>query len=141
MNTITPLENYFQFLRAEPDDDILAIRIAGTRVGIEYVLREYLQGAGPEEMALRFPTLSLEQIHATITYFLAHKGEVDAYLRTVWQRQQADWEAEEQNPSPFTQALRRKLDAARRNRRPDDYSLSLAADAFRSNIGVQHMGK
>jgi uncharacterized protein (DUF433 family) len=114
MDTTTLLEDYLHFLRSGPDGDVQAIRIAGTRVGIEYVLREYLQGAGPEEMALRFPTLTLEQVHATITYFLAHREEVGAHLRRVWQRQQADWNAEQQNPSPFVQALRSKLEAAHR---------------------------
>ena len=80
MNTTTPLQAYFQFVRSASDDTLLAIRLAGTRVGIEYVLRDYLQGASPEELALRFPTLSLEQIHATITYYLAQRAEVSRYL-------------------------------------------------------------
>jgi len=68
------LESYFDFLT--PPDGRQAIRIAGTRVGIEFVLREYLRGASPEELALHFPTLTLEQIHATITYL--------SPLRTSW---------------------------------------------------------
>jgi uncharacterized protein (DUF433 family) len=55
------LEQYFDFVA----DD--AIRLKGTRVGIETVVRDYQEGASPEEIALRYPTLSLEQIHATIT--------------------------------------------------------------------------
>lgn len=27
-----------------------------------------------------YPTLSLEQVYGAITYYLAHQGEVDAYL-------------------------------------------------------------
>ncbi len=39
------LENYFDFLS---DEDI---RIKGTRIGIETVLEDYLEGASPEEIA------------------------------------------------------------------------------------------
>ena len=41
------LESYFDFLG--PED----IRIRGTRVGIETVLDDYLEGASPEEIAAR----------------------------------------------------------------------------------------
>jgi uncharacterized protein (DUF433 family) len=127
MNTTTPLEAYFQFVRSETDDILIAIRLAGTRVGIEFVLREYLQGASPEELALRFPTLSLEQIHATITYYLAQEAEVSRYLRIVWQRQQTDAETADVNPSPFLISLRHRLESARRRQSQDQF-LNIAAD-------------
>ncbi len=44
------LEQYFNFL--DRDD----IRIHGTRVGIETVLGDYLDGASPEEIAARYRT-------------------------------------------------------------------------------------
>jgi hypothetical protein len=110
-----------------PDDTLTAIRLAGTRVGIEYVLRDYLQGASPEELALRFPTLSLEQIHATITYFLAQRAEVSRYLGHVWQRQQMDAEKADVNPSPFLISLRNRLESARRRQSLDQF-LNIAAD-------------
>ncbi len=56
------LEDYFDFLA--PDD----IRLKGHRIGIDDVLYYYLDGYTPEEIAANLPTLSLEQIHATITY-------------------------------------------------------------------------
>lgn len=68
------LENYFDFL--ERDD----IRIKGTRVGIETVLGDYLDGASPEEIAARYRTLTLEQIYATLTYYWHNQAQVDAYL-------------------------------------------------------------
>jgi hypothetical protein len=49
------LENYFDFINEE------AIRIKGTRVGIETVVRDYLHGASPEEIVLHYPTLTLER--------------------------------------------------------------------------------
>lgn len=73
------LESYFEFIAED------AIRLKGTRVGIETVVRDYQEGASPEEIALRYPTLTLEHIHATITYYLAHQEQVETYLQLVQQ--------------------------------------------------------
>ena len=67
------LEDYFEIIAED------AIRIAGTRVGIETVIDDYQKGAIPEEIVLHYPTLSLEQIYATITYYLANQEKVKAY--------------------------------------------------------------
>lgn len=68
------LESYFDFLS---EDDI---RIKGTRVGIETILDDYLEGASPEEIAARYRSLSLEQVYATITYYLQNQEQVGTYL-------------------------------------------------------------
>jgi uncharacterized protein (DUF433 family) len=96
------LEDYFDFLA--PDD----IRIKGHRIGIEDVLYEYLFNAKtPNELQRRFPTLTLEQIYATITYYLRNKETIDAYL-TDWiefgERMRAE---QEKNPPPALVRLRR----------------------------------
>lgn len=72
------LEEYFDFLA--PDD----IRIKGHRIGIESVLYEYIyRERTPEQIARRFSTLTLEQVYATILYYLHHKETIDRYI--------ADW--------------------------------------------------
>jgi uncharacterized protein (DUF433 family) len=68
------MEAYFEHVA--PD----CIRVRGTRVGIETVLWDYKAGASPEEIVLRYPTLSLEQVHATITYYLHRRDALDQYL-------------------------------------------------------------
>ena len=68
------LEDYFEFISA---DEIL---LRGTRIGIEAILIEYLEGALPEEIAIHYPPVSLEQVHATITYYLRHQETLDQYL-------------------------------------------------------------
>lgn len=112
---MTPLEQYFDTLQSVSDDTLVSIRVAGTRVGIEHILREYLQGASPEELALRFPTLSLEQIHATITFYLAQNELVSRYLRNVWEKQQVDAIADSQTSSTFVKNLRQRLEARRQD--------------------------
>ena len=59
------LEDYFDFLA--PDD----IRIKGSRIGIETVLHDYIHKAmTAEEIADQYDTLSLQQVYATILYYL-----------------------------------------------------------------------
>ena len=108
------LESYFEFLAED------AIRLRGTRVGIETVVRDYWEGASPEEIALRYSTLTLEQIHATITYALANQAQVDAYLQRVHQRQEAAWQAAQQQPSALMRALQTRL----AQRRPESVPVS-----------------
>lgn len=96
------LDDYFDFLR--PDD----IRLRGHRIGIESILYAYIHEAKtPEEIAAQFPTLTLEQVYATILYYLRNKDRIDEYL-TAWiehgRRMRA---AQEANPTPAMLRLRR----------------------------------
>jgi len=93
------LEDYFEFLEPE------AIRIKGHRIGIEHILAYYREGFGPEEIAQEFPGLSLDKIYATITYYLSHRTEIDAYLVRVRARDEQDYEAWAAHPSPLIQRL------------------------------------
>ena len=102
------IENYFEFINKD------AIRISGTRVNIETVLRDYLQGASPEEILLRYSTLSLERIHAVILYYLANRKQVSRYLDRVARIQYEDWKAESAHPSDFVRQLREKVRRKRR---------------------------
>lgn len=74
---MTTLEQYFDFLSL---DDI---RVNGTRIGIETILDDYLDGFSPEEIAIRYRSLTLEQVYATITYYLHERPRVESYLQMV----------------------------------------------------------
>jgi len=94
------LKDYFEFL--DSDD----IRIKGHRIGIDDVLYYYLDGYAAEEIAVHLPSLSLEELYATITYYHRHRAEVDAYLSRLvaWrERRYQKWRA---NPSSVAQHLR-----------------------------------
>ena len=97
------LEGYFGFVQED------VIRIKGNRIGIEIVLEDYLAGASPEEILLRYPTLNLEKIHATILYYLAKKEEVEAYLKRVRQLDEAAEQEQRRNPPPFVVELRERF--------------------------------
>jgi uncharacterized protein (DUF433 family) len=55
--------------------------IRGSRVSVDSVVLAFRDGLSPEAIATEcFPTLSLEQVYGVITYYLGHRGELDAYL-------------------------------------------------------------
>ena len=60
------------------DDD--AVRVGGTRVTLDTVVGAFREGASAEEIVWRYPSLDLVDVYATITYYLRHRDEVQAYL-------------------------------------------------------------
>ena len=61
--------------------------VAGTRVSLDSIVLAFLDGLSPETIVAEcFPVLTLEQVYGAITYYLAHRVDVDRYL------QQADAE-------------------------------------------------
>ena len=58
-----------------------AYRVAGTRVSLDSVVYAFLNGQTAESIAQSFPALNLEQVYGAITFYLAHRAEIDAYLR------------------------------------------------------------
>lgn len=102
------LEDYFNFL-AEDD-----IRLKGSRIGIETILHEYIYRARtPEEIAQIYTSLTLEQVYATILYYLHNKEAVSKYIADwlEWGHQQR--KAQALNPHPATARLQKFLDAQR----------------------------
>lgn len=95
------LESYFEFL------DTQDIRVKGTRIGIEIVIEDFLDGVSPEEIAIRYPNLSLEQIYATITYYLANRDKIDAYIKAGWQEIDKAAHVQDENPPAVIKRLRR----------------------------------
>ncbi|NEP63089.1 MAG: DUF433 domain-containing protein [Symploca sp. SIO2G7] len=95
------LEDYFNFLA--PDD----IRLKGTRIGIETILFDYLfRARTPEEIANTYPSLTLEQVYATILYYLHHKEAIDAYITDWLEWSERMREEQRRNPPPFVEKLR-----------------------------------
>ena len=51
--------------------------VAGTRVSLDTVVYLYRDGASPEGIQDDLPSLSLEQIHGAIAFYLANRQRVD----------------------------------------------------------------
>ena len=90
-------------LRVEND----IIYMANTRIPIDTVIDRYRVGDTPEEILEGFPTLKLEDIYFAISYYLANRAELDAYLEERDRRmEELRLEDERRNP---TEGLRDRL--------------------------------
>ena len=57
-----------------------ALRVGGSRVLLELVIRAFQDGATPETIVQRYSTLKLPEAYAVVAYYLRHQDEVEAYL-------------------------------------------------------------
>jgi uncharacterized protein (DUF433 family) len=64
-------------IREEADG---ALRVGGTRVLLELVIDAFEDGATPESIIQRYPTLTLADTYSVISYYLRHRDEVAGYL-------------------------------------------------------------
>ena len=71
------LEDYLDF----QGDDV--IRLKGHRIGLEHIVERYHEGYTPEQIALEYPGVGLEQIYGVIAYYLHNQGAVDAYIARI----------------------------------------------------------
>ena len=56
-------------------------RVGGTPVAFETLIARYLQGDSPEEIAEGFPSVSIADVHGTISYYLRHREYCAQYLQ------------------------------------------------------------
>lgn len=96
------IRQYFDFLA---DDDI---RIAGTRVGIESVLYEYIyRSQTPEQIAERFASVTLEEVYATILFYLRNRQLIESYLTKWFAHYEEMRNQQEAQPPPVIVRLRK----------------------------------
>ena len=92
-------------------DEQGVMRVSHTRVMLDSIVAGFEQGHSPETIQQQYPALSLEEVYGAITYYLAHREEVEAYLK----RQDEQWESwrstSQAGASPVIERLRalRKL--------------------------------
>jgi uncharacterized protein (DUF433 family) len=55
--------------------------VAGTRVSLDSVVYEFLDGETPEGIQSAYRALTLEQIFGSLAYYLANRAVIDEYLR------------------------------------------------------------
>ena len=58
-----------------------AIRVGGTRVTLDTVIRAYQRGASAEGIARQFDALRIDDVYAVLAYYLRHREKVDTYLQ------------------------------------------------------------
>ena len=88
-----------------------AWRVIGTRVSLDSIVHAYWNGRQPETIAADFPTVSLEQIHGAIAYYLHNKEAVDKYLT----ERDADFEKRRAEDRARPNHITREMLLARKN--------------------------
>lgn len=56
--------------------------VANSRVSLDSIVYAFINGQTAESIAQAFPVLTLEQVYRAITFYLAHRDEIDAHLKT-----------------------------------------------------------
>lgn len=62
-------------------DEYGVVRVGDSQVLLDVVIREFKNGARPEEIAEAYSTLKLADVYGAITYYLHHRVEIDEYLQ------------------------------------------------------------
>jgi uncharacterized protein (DUF433 family) len=94
-----------------------ALRVGGSRVLLELVIRAFQDGATPETIVQRYSTLALPDVYAVVTYYLRHRSEVEAYLAQREQKAEEvrqRLESQHGDLSEIRARLRREVRDARR---------------------------
>ncbi|HEU0293348.1 MAG TPA: DUF433 domain-containing protein [Anaerolineales bacterium] len=89
------------------------IKIAGSRVTLDTVVGAFIRGATAEEIAQQYPSITLANVYATISYYLQHQEEVEKYLE---KRRKHAKVVREQNQKRFDQSGIRARLLARKNK-------------------------
>lgn len=89
------------------------LRVGGTRVRLDSVVAAFHAGCDPEEILLKYPSLSLTDVYSVITYYLWHRSDVDAYLAA--QQASADMVRKETEARFPKEGVRDRLIARRRS--------------------------
>lgn len=79
--------------------------VAGTRVSLDSIVHAFLSGSSAETIAQAFPVLTLEQVYGAITFYLAHREDVDRYLDARQREFAAKREASREADPMFYQKL------------------------------------
>lgn len=67
-------------------DDQGIVRVGGTRVTLETVVKAFKNGSTCEEIVYQYPSLKLADAYAVISYYLRNQAEVEAYLQEHQER-------------------------------------------------------
>ena len=102
-------------------DEHGVIRVSGTRVTLDTVIARHHQGDSPEAIHDGFDVLPLNDIYAVISYYLAHRDELDAYLQHREEEAERIRQDIEANYTPAQKAsnerIRNLVEAKRRERK------------------------
>lgn len=98
--------------------------IEGSRVSLDSIVYAFVSGQTAESIAQSFPVLKLEQVYGAITFYLAHREEVDSYLAKT----RTDFEALRSKARDMAQRSTRNWPMRGGNRMQLPYESSYASE-------------
>jgi len=85
--------------------------IQDSRVSLESIVIPFREGLSAETLVDEFPTLTLEQAYGAVTFYLAHRAEIDSYLKQT----EALWNEARKIQPDLPPGLRDRIARARRD--------------------------
>jgi uncharacterized protein (DUF433 family) len=95
------------------------IRLQGHRIHIRHIVQLYRHGYSPEQIALEYPGVSLEQIHFVIAYYLHNRADIDAMIARIHADDERAYQAWLQDPQGGQSPLIRRLRTLKEQRERD----------------------
>lgn len=82
--------------------------LAGDRISVDSIIYSFREGLSPEAISREcFPSLTLEQVYGAITFYLANRAELDAYLEKAEAEGEAWRTAQRASDSAFLEKMAR----------------------------------
>jgi uncharacterized protein (DUF433 family) len=85
--------------------------VIGSRVSLDSIVYAFLDGNSAEGIVESYPTLTLEQVHGSLAFYLANRAGIDVYL-AVGEREAEKMREISRAENPL---LYRRLEQARRD--------------------------
>jgi len=82
-------------------------RVTGTRVSLDSLIYLFREGLSADSMVESYPTLTLEQVHGALAFYLAHQKEVDAYIAAGEKAEEAQLAESRRSNAELIAKLRR----------------------------------
>ncbi|MEM7794564.1 MAG: DUF433 domain-containing protein [Cyanobacteria bacterium P01_C01_bin.118] len=84
--------------------------IIDTRISLDSIVYAFQKGLLPESIAQSYPLLDLEKVYGAITFYLANRADIDAYLTSEEQAFNAmPQPLEADDPSLYEKLLAAKI--------------------------------
>lgn len=93
-------------------DEHGSVRVGDTRVLLDFVVRAFERGATPESIVQMYPSLTLADTYAAVSFYLRHTENVSQYLAER-EREAAEIRKEIEARQPDMADIRRRLLARR----------------------------
>ena len=84
-----------------------AYRVGNTRVSLDSLVYLFREGMSAESMVESYPSLTLEEVHGALAFYLANQFEIDSYLREGERIAEREHELSRQKNAELIARLRR----------------------------------